>query len=425
MNTSVYNNLVTTFDTRYKTKYAHDTRELRSVVKRIRKQTQTSPIYLLDFTDKKQSFVLGVKQNSMKVAESLQTLADESEDSLFFKKKARSSDVEQVGVELVEGEEQQLPGAFSIQVKQLANSQINQGKEYYETGKGLPAGSYQFKVTVNDVGYDFQYNIKKDANHREVIQGLAGFITKARIGIRADAYAPESGKIAMRLESTDVGTPDGRETFRLEDKAGGSSSRGLVEYYGLNHVVRMPHSAVFDLNGVEKTSLSNEFVLGKAVKVSLRQPSDEKAMVDYHPDSRVILDGINEFVSGYNQLIGTGLEYQQEGEAQPKLVRELTGLMKSSVNELESCGITFDKDGFMEVDTSLAQQAIEEGDMQKIFSMENKMVPRLLAKTDAVKINPMEYVDKKIVNYPDFSKPPRGYSYITSLYSGLIFNYYC
>ena len=33
--------------------------------------------------------------------------------------------------------------------------------------------------------------------------------------------------------------------------------------------------------------------------------------------------------------------------------------------------------------------------------------------------------EKKIVSYPDYGKPPKGYSYITSLYSGMLFNYYC
>mgnify|MGYP000780743947 FL=1 len=70
-------------------------------------------------------------------------------------------------------------------------------------------------------------------------------------------------------------------------------------------------------------------------------------------------------------------------------------------------------------------QAIEDGDMQKLFSKESPFVNRLFTKMDSVKLNPVEYIDKKIVSYPDYSKPAKGYSYITSLYSGLIFNSYC
>ena len=107
------------------------------------------------------------------------------------------------------------------------------------------------------------------------------------------------------------------------------------------------------------------------------------------------------------------------------LLRELKGLSKTFSNELESCGITFDIDGYMSLDRSLAIQAIESGDMQRLFQPESLVTNRLSTKADSVKINPMEYIDKKVVSYHDFSKPPRGYSYITSLYSGLLFNSYC
>lgn len=422
MNTDVYNYLVKGFDPQYTTRYVNDRKELQSVVKRIRKMTQSSPVYLLNFTNSKQSYVLGVKEASMKMNETLQILADDSEDSLFSKKKASSSDVEQVGVELVAGSEERLPSSFSLQVKQLANSQINVGREFYETGKGLPADSYQFKITVNDIGYDFQYNIRRDANHREVIQGLSSFITKAKIGIVAEPYYPSEDKIAMRLESTMVGTPNGAETFTLEDK---NTDRGIIDYYGLNHVQRMPKSAVFDLNGSERTSMANEFTLARAVKVSLRKPSDTEAIIEYHPDADLIMDGVREFVDNYNRLVEYNKGFEKKANMSSKLQQELSGLMRTYTNELESNGISFTEEGYMAVDNTLALQSIDEGDMQKLFSKESPMVNRLYAKMDAVKINPMEYVDKKIVNYPNFKKPPQGYSYITSLYSGLIFNFYC
>ena len=424
MNTTIYNNLLTTFDP-YATKHVNNSMELRSVVKRIRKQTQSSPVYLLNFTNAKQSFVLGVKESSMRIHDSLQTLADDSEDGVFAQKKARSSDLEQVGAELLDTDVDHLPNAFSIRVKQLANSQINQGKEYYETGKGLTAGSYQFRVMVNDVGYDFQYNIRKDANHREVIQGLADFITKAKIGIEAAPYSFGGGKIGMRLESTMVGSPDGKAIFTLEDKSSEGKGRGIVEYYGLDHVAVMPKSAVFDLNGTEKTALSNEFILGRAVKVSLRKPSDVETTIDYHPDSDAIIEGVEEFVSSYNSLIDHNLTFEQKTGTQSKLLNELKKLSDPFANELESCGISFDEEGHMELDTALATQAIEAGDMQKLFQPDSAMTNRMFAKTDQIKINPIEYVDKKVVSYPNFTKPPRGYSYITSLYSGLLFNFYC
>ena len=135
MDTSVYNHLLGTFNPKYTTKYVNDPKQLRSVVKKIRQITQTSPVYLLDFSNDKQSFVLGMKEYSMKINESLMTMADDSPDSVFEKKKASSSDTKQVKATLINDNEEQLPSPFTIQVKNLANSQINIGKEFYETGK--------------------------------------------------------------------------------------------------------------------------------------------------------------------------------------------------------------------------------------------------------------------------------------------------
>ena len=425
MNTAVYNNLIPTFQPKYTTKFAHKSSELRTVVKRIRKETLSSPVYLLNFTNKKQSYVLGVKEASMKLEESLNVLADDSENALFSKRKAHSSDPEQVNAELLDSENEHLPSAFSIQVKQLANAQVNEGKVLYETGKGLDAGSYQFKVTVNDVGYDFQYNIRRDANHREVIEGLAGFITKAKIGLVAEPYSPEEGKIGMRIESLSLGTSNGYDSFSFEDKIAEGRGKGIVSYYGLDRISVKPKNAVFDLNGTEKSSTENEFTLGNAVKVTLLKPSDEAAEVDYRPDSDLILEGVRDFVSNYNELVGHSVAYARDTDIPSKLLRELNGLMAPYKNELESYGMAFDDDGFIELDESLAADAVEKGEMQDMFRADSPMVLRLRAKSESVKINPMEYIDKRIVSYPNTSKPPRGYSYISSLYSGLLFNSYC
>lgn len=425
MSVGVYNNLLSDFQPQRAVKYANKSSELRSIVNKIRKQTQASPVYLVDFTDAKQSFVLGVKEASMKMNETIKMLADDSEDSLFAQKKAKSSDIEQVGAELIDDKEGRLPSAFSLRVKQLANGQVNQGKEFYETGMGVDGGSYQFKVTVDNVDYDFQYNVRKGANHREVINGLSSFITKAKIGLNAEPYSHSKDKIGMRIESVASGTTDGDVSFSLQDKPMKGVSKGLVSYYGLDNTLVEPKNAKFELNGVPKETLANEFTLGGAVKISLRQASEEPAVIDYCPDSEKIMVGVKEFVSNYNEIVDHVLKYENETQTDTRLLKEFRGLTGIYKNDLESCGISFDEDGHMNIDTALASQAIEEGDMKKLFQMDSAMMNRLYMKNDAVKLNPMEYVDKKIVTYPNFEKPARGYSYITSLYSGLLFNSYC
>ena len=147
--------------------------------------------------------------------------------------------------------------------------------------------------------------------------------------------------------------------------------------------------------------------------------------MDYHPDSDLIIERVQDFVDDYNTIVKNNVSFEKKTDTPAKLLRELKGIIGSSKNELEAAGLNFNQDGAIELDTSLAMQAIEDGDMQKLFSKESPFVNRLFTKMDSVKLNPVEYIDKKIVSYPDYSKPAKGYSYITSLYSGLIFNSYC
>ena len=147
--------------------------------------------------------------------------------------------------------------------------------------------------------------------------------------------------------------------------------------------------------------------------------------MDYHPDSDLIIERVQDFVDDYNTIVKNNVSFEKKTDTPAKLLRELKGIIGSSKNELETAGLNFNQDGAIELDTSLAMQAIEDGDMQKLFSKESPFVNRLFTKMDSVKLNPVEYIDKKIVSYPDYSKPAKGYSYITSLYSGLIFNSYC
>ena len=55
-----------------------------------------------------------------------------------------------------------------------------------------------------------------------------------------------------------------------------------------------------------------------------------------------------------------------------------------------------------------------------------KIMTNIKSKTKEISVDPMKYVDRPVVNYknPD-NKDPTGSPYITSEYSGMMFNNYC
>lgn len=426
MDIGVYNNLITTFNPKTLSNQVHKESELRHVVKQIRDVMVTSPVYLVDFSEKSQKFVFDVKDSAIKINETMQKLSSDSENSLFKQICAYSTDESQVKAKLVEGEEaSRLPSEFTIQTKQLANSQVNLGKGYYETGKGLSAGSYQFSIKVDDVSYDFQYRVRRDANHRDIMEGLSQFITNAKIGVEAQTVKKGNNLISMRLESTAVGSPEDKPIFELEDKSSNGERQGLVEFYGLNNVSVMPQSAVFSLNGAEKKSLSNHFILGKAVEITLCAPSDEEAVIGYHPDVDAIMSGINELRDVYNDMVAHTTEFETAVEKNSKLKSQMKKIFSSVKDEMESCGLKIAEDAQLYVDESLARDAIASGAMEELFVHQEDLSKELMEKMDEIKINPVEYIDKMTINYPNFSKPATGYSYITSFYCGLLFSRYC
>lgn len=427
MDYNVYNYFVGNYAQKPATKYdTHKSSELRSVMKNIVKMTQSSPVYLVRLSQAKQEYALNIKDAAISLSNTLSMLSEDSADSVFSQKKAVSSDEAQIGTRIVSDDYSRLPEEALIRVNHLATTQVNAGNEYYMTGKGLAAGTYRFRVSVCDDSYDFQYNIRKDANHREVMEGLCDFINKAKIGLTATPVSRSADKIMMRIESNMTGSPDGGNLFSFMDRAGdGGDGRGIVSYYNMNNVVSSPSSASFEWNGETKETLSNTFVLGRSLEVSMYAPGDQAAQISYVPDSDKIIGGISGIIKSYNKLVDSTNDYSSETGQSPKLIREYRNLLKPYASELESCGITFDEKGRMKLDESLAAQAALDGDMEKLVGRDSALNRRLRKKNEEIKLNPMDYVEKKIVSYPDYGKPPKGYAYITSLYSGMLFNYYC
>lgn len=427
MDYNIYNYYAGDYSFKSMTKYdTHKPSELRSVMKKIAKITQASPIYLLDLSKEKQKYALNIKDAAISFSNTLSYLSENSSDSVFSQKKAHSSDPDQVSARLISEDYDNLPDIPSIRVKGLASTQVNVGNEYYASGKGLEAGTYRFHVSVNEDNYDFQYNIPKDANHRQVIEGLSSFINKSKIGIHATPVSNSADRILMRLESDMTGIADGDRIFSLEDRQGEKQSgRGIVSYYNLDNMVSRPKNASFEMNGIEKSTLNNAFTLGRALEINLYQPGEEAAQLSYIPDSDKILESVREIQKAYNKLVESTEEYGKNTTQHPRLMREYRRILNPHQSELEACGITFDETGRMQIDDSLAEQAALEGDMEKLFGKDSAINRALLSQNNEIKLNPMDYVDKTLVSYPNFGKPPRGYSYITSLYSGMMFNYYC
>ena len=102
----------------------------------------------------------------------------------------------------------------------------------------------------------------------------------------------------------------------------------------------------------------------------------------------------------------------------------MNGIINRYRSELDVIGLNLQENGTLEIDTNELKQAALSQYAKEDFSSVRNFANSLVRKMNQISINPMDYVDKTIVAYKNpgknFPSP-----YITSAYSGMLFNFYC
>lgn len=427
MITSVYNYLVSTYVPRTNSRHdSHQPKDLKELYSQIVKKNKLSPVYKIQMSSTQQSNVITMKDTALSMKSALSALDFQEEDSVFSYRKAYSSEPESAEVTITDSENEDLPDAFTFKVNQLATPQINHGRSMRKQDTGISSGKYSFSIDVNDYDYNFDVQIQPGSTNEDILSDLAHTINNADIGVRAYIQSEGEKFCSLNIESVRSGTsPNQNYLFTVKDTAAPNSRQnGLISYYGLALISQTPKNAVFEINGEKSESTSNEFHMNRSLKITLHAPSESDFIIGYTNDSDKISEGLNRLKDCYNTLIDLTCEESTDSLSK-KLSRELYASMSGFKNELESSGITFSEDGHMEVDSFVALQSTATGDLQALFQNNSDFIHRFKSRIDSITLDPMEYIQKKIVTYPNTSVPGFNNPYQTSIYSGLLFNYYC
>lgn len=423
----VYNYLISTYVPKTNNRHdSHQPKDLKELYSQIVKKNKLSPLYKIQLTNAQQSNVITMKDTALYMKSALSALDFQETDSVFSYRKAYSSEPECAEVVISDQNQEDLPDAFTFKVNQLAASQINHGRSMRKQDAGISSGKYSFAININDYDYSFDVSISPGATNEEILSELANTINNADIGVRA-YIQPEGDRFcSLNLESVRTGTdPNQNYVFSIKDtSAPNSGQNGLIGYYGLGLISQTPKNAVFEINGVKGESASNEFHMNHSLKITLHAPSESEFLVGYMNDGDKISEGLNHLKDCYNTLIDLTSD-EADGSLSKKLSRELHTSVSGFRNDLESSGITFSEDGHMEVDSFVALQSTATGDLQALFQNHSDFIQRFNSRIHSITLDPMEYINKKIVTYPNTSRPGFNNPYQTSIYSGLLFNYYC
>lgn len=421
-----YNYLSTTSYNRpaSKSETSHNKKELKNLYNNIVKMNRESPLYMFDLSDDTQQFAVDIKESAYSLMDVLDQFG-EGKDA-FDKTGFSSSDENTVSVVVNDKHAAANLDDFVIRVDSLATGQTNEGRHVYSDSAGLTPGIYSFNVSVFDEDYSFQFPVSTGMSNYAIQDALSDFINSTHIGLNASVKADAAeNKSYMVIESDFTGTPsEGEASFTIQDSSM-INGRGIAEYFGLNNVSDYPSNSHFNLDGTARTLHGNTFTYNNAITVNLNSVNDTPVVISKTADPKEIIKSLNHLAESYNSLIDTA-NSQGTGESEnSKLISSIRQGYIRFENDLEACGISFDSSGKMQFDESLITQAAYDGDLENLLTDNNGIIGSLKSKAGSISINPMEFVKKTIVTYPNTKVTPPANPYITSIYSGMLFNYYC
>lgn len=417
---AAYNYLMTTYGKTTGSRYdSHKKSELRSVYNNIIKTNKESPLYKIIQQKNATEFALDIKQSAHKAQNIIASLSENGDDisSILNKKVAVSSDTDSVSVYYVGGASTKDVSAFDIQVKQLATPQVNQGRFLNPSDHAFEEGTFTFDLDTPTNSYEFQLNVNQGDNNYDIQSKIARLVNQSSVGLEAEVLMNDKGQSALKIQSKQTGLADGESSlFRIQS----GSSWNEVNTLGIGEITSPAKNSLFLLNDKEHSSLSNTFTINKAFEITLHQPTPEEQVVHigFKANTEAISDSIDEMLTAYNDMVSVGLKYSNH-QKNSRLFKEVTSIAQQLDADLQSAGITSDENGLLHLNRETFASAINKSVSSQTFQTLNLFKNALSQEAQKTSINPMNYVDKVIVEYKNpgktFAAP-----YVPSVYSGML-----
>lgn len=425
----VYNHYLTTYAPKSSTALdTHKKSELRGIYNSIIKLNKESPLYILDNSADSKSYAIGLKEGAIELQHVLGSLGGPNETELLNKKVAYSSNESIASAKYIgDSAASDFAPELSIEVRSLASPQINLGS-YLPPDEpiSLKEDTYSFDLNIHGFNYEFQFQIHEDDTNRDVQERLKRLINNADVGLHAK-ISEDADNTALKLTSQKSGlNKDNDFVFQISDNQTSKAS-GIVDLLGIGEMTRKPSNAEFILNGSERSSVSNTFTVEKMYEISLNGVSEtegEATNIGIKPDTESLTENLRLLFNGYNQFLRSTLEYTKSHPKSNQLLSEMWHIAGEYATPLSNIGVNITEDGSVELDEDSMKKAVADGSIRDGFTDIQNFAKDLYRKSGQVSLNPMQYVDKTIVAYKN---PGKNFAtpYITSAYSGMLFNSYC
>lgn len=427
---SVYNYYAAQYGHREYSKYdTHSKAQLKSTFGRLQKINSQTPSYKIDFSDAALKYAIDLKENARELSQIADELSDESTDSITYKRSATSSSPQVIDAEYIGDSCVQDYEPLEVTVSQLACPQTNTGNFLQPNSKPFAAGEYSFDLQVQDLTYQFEFGVNATDTVTDTQQKIARLINQADIGLNAQLLTDGLGNSAISITSDATGIRGISPTiFHIQSQNSSDASDSnteLVSTLGLDRVTQYPANAVYSVNGTTATSVSNEVTIDNNYVLTFFDTTGKAPVtISMNTDTDAIADSIGELIGGYNNLISvTANDANEHFEGNEKLKKDFTGIAKSYNHLLNENGLSVTDNGTIAVDRDAIISAADNGTLGDIFSGLNAFKQAVQKKAEDISLNPMDYVNNKIIAYKNPLRPTND-PYNLSAYTGMIFDGY-
>lgn len=425
MISSVYSYYLSQYGNKSNSKYDSHTRtQLKNTYSKVVKINSQTPVYKLDLSTAAQKYAIDLKEHARALENITEDLSDGADGTMTFKKSAVSSNASAVNASYItDFGAASDDESFDINVKQLACSQLNTGNYLQPRSKHIKPGEYSFDLSINDVIYKFQFKVDNSETTNNIQNKIARLINRSNIGLTANIKEDSLGNTAINIESESTGI-NGTTPVIFSIKSDDANNQPLIDTLGLDRVTQYPANAIFDVDGDERSSMSNSITINKAYDVKLSKVTEEPVTISLKADADSIVESLNELVAGYNNLISvTNDENNNHFQGTEKLQNEIASIARSYKKQLADSGLSLNKDGTISADKEVIINADNKDALSHIYESLNSFKNSIKEKAENIALNPMDYVNNKIIAYKN---PLRSFPdpYNLSAYTGMMFNGY-
>ena len=425
----VYNHFLTTYASPDTSKSdTHKRNELRDIYKSIVRINKDAPLYLLKRDCDIEESAVALKEHTRKFRNSLYMLENEETDG-FCQKVAIASDEEAINVTYIGNNKDDVPD-LSLEIKKLALPQINTGKFLPSDSLDIQEGSYYFNARIENNNFEFQFSINNQDTNSTMVERIARLINKANVSLSANVLTDEDNNCAIEISSKATGNPENGQLLRFDIHDSLNSPRhGIVPHFGLDNVSQAPSNAIFIVNGSEHNSPTNHFTLGNVFEVELKKETEGPPItIGLKSDHNTIIKNSEKLKDNYNDFVDNLENLTTNSKGKVDCSKIISGLNANFVLEkepLNKLGLTMNEKGKMNIEKAVMSEFISDSsDPKETLKPLRDFTNVLKNYTTEIMLDPMKYTNRPIVNYKN---PGHGTitPYITSEYSGMMFNYYC